>query len=220
VRAIGVSNFDLSELKQMNPKPHVVQNWFDPFHQDRFILQYCQNNNIGYTSYSTLGGQWAHQEVQGEGKRRLANPIFESPIIKEIAMNHFGDESLVTMVVLSWALQRGVMVLPRSSSNDHIRENTKLFLKSSEEDNNNSSNKLKRVKKLSVILTHRELELIDALDGSIDRHVECHQWASLGECERNPGYMHESCRSSCKLGNALPLTCGENTVSFNNEDEL
>ena len=73
IRAIGVSNFDLSELEQMDPLPHVVQNWFDPFRQDRTVLEWATRSRVAYTSYSTLGGQWEHQEVDG-GRR--ANPVF------------------------------------------------------------------------------------------------------------------------------------------------
>jgi diketogulonate reductase-like aldo/keto reductase len=41
-RAIGVSNFDRALLQELwdwaEVKPHVVQNWFDPFHQGRFHM--------------------------------------------------------------------------------------------------------------------------------------------------------------------------------------
>jgi len=30
-----------------------------------------------------------------------------------------------------------------------------------------------------------------------DQREECSQWASEGECDKNPGYMHKSCRPSC-----------------------
>jgi diketogulonate reductase-like aldo/keto reductase len=33
VRSVGVSNFDVTEVATVDPPPHVVQNWFDPFRQ-------------------------------------------------------------------------------------------------------------------------------------------------------------------------------------------
>mmetsp|Transcript_49943 Transcript_49943/g.63981 ORF Transcript_49943/g.63981 Transcript_49943/m.63981 type:complete len:400 (+) Transcript_49943:24-1223(+) len=227
VRAIGVSNFHISELQQMNPLPHMVQNWFDPFHQDRDVLSWCADNNIGYTSYSTLGGQWAHQEVEGEGKRRLSNPLFENPILKDIA-NHHGGENKITDVVLSWALQRNVFVLPRSSSKHHIQSNAKFVSKNknslhkNNEDNveNNEVVDETEVETVPILLNQKELELIDSLDGSIDRHVECFHWAQAGECDHNPGFMHQSCQSSCRLSQAIPLTCSGKPINSDFEEEL
>ena len=59
VRAVGVSNFDVKQLRQVmkaGVKPHVVQNWMDPFHPDVKVREFCRENDIVYTSYSTLGG--------------------------------------------------------------------------------------------------------------------------------------------------------------------
>ncbi|CAI5484045.1 unnamed protein product [Closterium sp. Yama58-4] len=36
------------------------------------------------------------------------------------------------------------------------------------------------------------------LSGCIDANAFCPSWAASGECEKNPAYMHESCRKSCK----------------------
>ncbi|CAH3044916.1 unnamed protein product [Porites lobata] len=32
----------------------------------------------------------------------------------------------------------------------------------------------------------------------IDNHQFCSDWARIGECQRNPGYMSFNCRKSCK----------------------
>lgn len=75
IGAAGVSNFGVEELGLMNPLPDVVQNWFDPFHQDRATLSWCRDHGVAYTSYSTLGGQWEHQALDGGGLK--PNPVFE-----------------------------------------------------------------------------------------------------------------------------------------------
>lgn len=32
-----------------------------------------------------------------------------------------------------------------------------------------------------------------------DRHQYCGSWAANGDCERNPGYMINNCRKSCRV---------------------
>lgn len=33
----------------------------------------------------------------------------------------------------------------------------------------------------------------------IDENDNCKQWAAMGECDANPGYMQVRCRRSCKV---------------------
>ncbi|CAN0009508.1 unnamed protein product, partial [Chrysoparadoxa australica] len=58
----------------------------------------------------------------------------------------------VTTLVLSWALQRDVVVLPRSRQPDHIKENACLL--ESRGDG-------------YAIMSEEELAMVDALDGTI-----------------------------------------------------
>ena len=30
-----------------------------------------------------------------------------------------------------------------------------------------------------------------------DEHTKCSEWADMGECDTNPGYMFSQCRNSC-----------------------
>lgn len=48
-----------------------------------------------------------------------------SPLLQDITRAHSGKS--VAQVVLRWALQRGQVVIPRSSSTTHIPENLQLF---------------------------------------------------------------------------------------------
>mmetsp|Transcript_50055 Transcript_50055/g.98906 ORF Transcript_50055/g.98906 Transcript_50055/m.98906 type:complete len:439 (+) Transcript_50055:8-1324(+) len=232
VKAVGLSNFDVAEVASVDPPPHVVQNWFDPFRQDRALTEWCRFNEVAYTSYSTLGGQWVHQQLEGSNRVGRLNPVFESPVIRAIADAH-GGPLMVPAVVLSWALQRNVLVLPRSASEEHILENARRLLphalspppseqqqqgsegaeegrrkKTSAESKSSQSSTLPSVAELlPVFLTQVELERIDALDGAVDTHSECGHWASSGECSANPGYMLPNCGAACGQGNAPPLSC-------------
>jgi len=145
VRAIGISNFNLDELRHLQDfaaiKPHLVQNWMDPFHQDSAVRAFCQQNSIVYMSYSTLGTQW----------RQSANPVATSPVLAQIAATF--DHATVQTVTLAWALQRGVVVLPRSFKSHHIKANAHLF----------SSNQL------TPCLSSAQLSAIDDLDATYDQ---------------------------------------------------
>lgn len=52
VHAIGVSNFDQRNLKELldisNKKVSVVHNWMDPYYQDRVVREMCKANGIVY----------------------------------------------------------------------------------------------------------------------------------------------------------------------------
>jgi glycerol 2-dehydrogenase (NADP+) len=65
------------------------------------------------TCYSTLGG-----ELQG-GK----NPVLTHPIFLEISSAHNCSPAVVS---LSWAVQRDVIVIPKSSSVSRMEENIGL----------------------------------------------------------------------------------------------
>ena len=148
-------------------------------------------------------------------------------------------------VVLSWALQRGVLVLPRSSSSKHIDENAVRFLPErrrkvkQQRDGSQYSGELSTTPYtldteankggIGVFLSEAELHAIDVLDGTEDSHSQCPHWAGLGECEKNPRYMLNSCRVSCDV-EAAPssikiaqqpalLGCGSSTANnFGNRE--
>merc|ERR1712210_389246 len=72
----------------------------------------CQENGIDFVSYSTLGTQ---QEFNEEGE----NPVLTDAVVKKIAEKYERSEA---EVVLSWALQSGMSVIPRSQDEEHIKQ--------------------------------------------------------------------------------------------------
>ncbi|CAM9524849.1 unnamed protein product [Ectocarpus fasciculatus] len=126
VRAIGVSNFSESLLRELlgtaTVVPAAVQNWMDPFHQDRTVRALCAEHGIAYIAYSTLGGQWAHRSSSSSSP----NPVSTDPTLLAIASAH---GTSVQTVALSWALQSGAIILPRSSNLDRITGNHQAFMK-------------------------------------------------------------------------------------------
>jgi len=125
IRALGVSNFDLSQLKELvetvaKVKPHFIQNYFDPWHQDREVREYCRDHNILYQGYSTLGTQWQNQGLK-------TNPILSDSTIAKIKEQR--PELDEGQIVLRWAIDNDVAVIPRTSSIDRARTNLNLDFK-------------------------------------------------------------------------------------------
>ncbi len=111
-RAIGVSNWGLGELgptlASADVVPHVDQVQFSPFTFRRRLLEACEEHGIALEAYSPL--------VRG---RRL-----DHPEIARVAARHGRTPA---QVLLRWALERGVAVIPKSSRRERIEENAQVF---------------------------------------------------------------------------------------------
>eukprot|EP01006_Ploeotia_vitrea_P022321 TRINITY_DN54724_c0_g1_i1.p1 TRINITY_DN54724_c0_g1~~TRINITY_DN54724_c0_g1_i1.p1 ORF type:complete len:352 (+),score=13.47 TRINITY_DN54724_c0_g1_i1:116-1171(+) len=115
-RAIGVSNFDLSAIQEITLnfkyKPMVVQNYYNPWHPDDHVLQYCKENKIVYQSYSTLASD------------KMVHKLLAEPVLQRLAEKYHKSPA---QIVLKWALQNGVVILPRSTTVEHAKEDLQLF---------------------------------------------------------------------------------------------
>lgn len=112
VKDIGVSNFTIKRLKEIPDfvKEDVVLNQveFHPYFYQKNLLDYCIENEIRITAYAPL----ARTEV------------FKEKIIREIADNY---DKTPAQISLKWLIEKDLIVIPRSSSNEHIIENKELF---------------------------------------------------------------------------------------------
>jgi 2,5-diketo-D-gluconate reductase A len=81
VKAIGVSNFDAEQLRELlefsNRKVSVVQNWMDPLHQDRAVRALAADHGIIYMAYSSFGTQW-------QSKSSILNPVLSEPVLAKV----------------------------------------------------------------------------------------------------------------------------------------
>lgn len=94
--------------------PDVVQAFADPIQPAEELRKVCQEHGIEFVSYSTLGTQ----------HRSGSNPVLGSTIVQSLA-SKYGRST--AEVVLSWALQHGMSVIPRSSQERHIYELARLL---------------------------------------------------------------------------------------------
>jgi len=111
-RSIGVSNFDVDELDAViaagNVPPAVNQIQFSPFSYRRALLEECERHEVVLEAYSPL--------TTG---RRLGDER-----IAEIAERHGRTPA---QVLLRWAVQRGIPVIPKSTKRERLSENAQIF---------------------------------------------------------------------------------------------
>lgn len=111
-KAIGVSNYmerHVDEiLNNFSIVPAVNQVEFSPFLYLKELQNYCESKGIALESYSPL---------------TKGHKLKESRLI-EIANRY--DKS-TSQILIRWCLQKGMIVIPKSSRNEHIKENADIF---------------------------------------------------------------------------------------------
>jgi diketogulonate reductase-like aldo/keto reductase len=111
-RAIGVSNYTIGHMEKLlaisSVMPAVNQSEFSPFLYQKDLLDFCRSNNIHFESYSPL--------TKGQ---RLDDPQL-------IGMAQKYSKS-TAQILIRWTLQKGVVVIPKSSRKDRVRENADVF---------------------------------------------------------------------------------------------
>ncbi|KAG7374836.1 aldo/keto reductase [Nitzschia inconspicua] len=95
--------------------PDVLQAYADPINTAAELRQICEDHGIEFVSYSTLGTQHRNTDE---------NPVLTSLVVQHLAEKH---QRSVAEVVLSWALQNNMSVIPRSSKKQHIEELARLL---------------------------------------------------------------------------------------------
>ncbi|KAJ1815896.1 hypothetical protein LPJ75_002212 [Coemansia sp. RSA 2598] len=120
VRAIGVSNFNKAILEKMVPQcrivPAVNQVEIHPYNQSPELVKFCQENGIVVTGYCPLGG--------------TKISVMNDDYIKRVAEAHACTPA---QVALSWALSRGIAVIPKSTNELRLKQNLKKVTLTSDE---------------------------------------------------------------------------------------
>ncbi|WP_123533869.1 aldo/keto reductase [Halosimplex salinum] len=112
VKNVGVSNFSAYQLscaQHVSDVPIAVnQIEFHPWFQRPDLVEYCRETDTVIEAAAPL----ARTEV------------FEDDVVQELATEY---DKHPAQIVLKWAIERDVVVLPKSSSPDHVRSNADLF---------------------------------------------------------------------------------------------
>ncbi|XP_010531486.1 PREDICTED: NADP-dependent D-sorbitol-6-phosphate dehydrogenase-like [Tarenaya hassleriana] len=122
VRSIGISNFDIfltrDCLAYANIKPAVNQIETHPYFQRECLVKFCQKHGISVTAHTPLGGAAANAELFGSVS------CLDEPVLKELAEKH---KKTVAQVVLRWGIQRNTVVIPKTSKQERLEENFRVF---------------------------------------------------------------------------------------------
>lgn len=112
VKSCGVSNFTINHLKEaLNATKlqlTVNQVEFHPALYQQELLAFCQNKGLVLTAYSPLG----------KGR------VIRDHTIKKLAAKY---NKTPAQICLRWGLQKGVVVIPKSGSEIHLKENLEIF---------------------------------------------------------------------------------------------
>ena len=113
-RAIGVSNFppdrimDLMIHNEITPAVNQIE--VNPFQQQVDTQKFLQDNSVQTEAWAPFA----------EGK----NNIFQNKLLLSIAAKH---KKSVAQVILRWLLQRGIIVLAKSTRKERMIENISVF---------------------------------------------------------------------------------------------
>jgi diketogulonate reductase-like aldo/keto reductase len=111
-RAIGVSNFGVSHLQELEgwggATPAVNQVNFNPFCFRKALREFCEERGIVFEAYASL--TQSHR-IDDPTIARIAKQVGRTP----------------AQVLLRWAVQRDVIVIPKSLREERIRENAQIF---------------------------------------------------------------------------------------------
>jgi diketogulonate reductase-like aldo/keto reductase len=111
-KAIGVSNYTIRHIEDLlgsaEVAPTVNQVEFHPWLYQKDLLEYCREHEIQLEAYSPLT----------KGNR------LDNPQVGEIAEKYGKSPA---QILIRWALEHDVVVIPKSSDKQHIRDNADIF---------------------------------------------------------------------------------------------
>lgn len=116
VRAIGVCNFDNDELKKLYAScgqyPMINQTEISPRNSFKDIIHFCQDNGIQVEAYSPFG------------RGNLVEELMNDKELLAIGKNH---NKTVGQIVLKWIVQQNIIVIPRSTNYNRLKQNLDIF---------------------------------------------------------------------------------------------
>jgi diketogulonate reductase-like aldo/keto reductase len=136
-RSIGVSNFTIKHLTdllaQTKTVPAVNQVEFHPYLYQRNLLDFCVSKGIVVEAYSPLtkgdrlkdpklvavAKKYSTGEAQTAGSRSRF-PLVDRPLPRS-------QTKSTAQILIRWALQRGLVVIPKSTNRTRIFDNAEVF---------------------------------------------------------------------------------------------
>lgn len=114
LRAIGVSNFypdrlvDIASFSRVKPMVNQVET--HPFHQQAEAKKWMDKYGIQMEAWAPFG--------EGRGG------LFENPVLAQLAEKY---NKTTAQIILRWHIQRGIVVIPKSTHKARMEENLQVF---------------------------------------------------------------------------------------------
>jgi diketogulonate reductase-like aldo/keto reductase len=112
IKSIGVSNFSNLQLADaLRVERHPITNnqvLLHPYDFDQDLITFCKKNDVIVTAYSPLG----------------RGNILTTSVIHDLAVTY---KRTPAQICLRWGIQKGVVVIPKTSSETRLQENMDIF---------------------------------------------------------------------------------------------
>jgi diketogulonate reductase-like aldo/keto reductase len=135
-RSIGVSNFTIRHLTELLAEtttvPAVNQVEFHPYLYQRDLLDFCARSAIALEAYSPLtkGARLKDPKLVAVAKkysRAGAQPPHRSQLPLVDNLSQRSETKSTAQILIRWALQHGLAVIPKSADRGRIFENADVF---------------------------------------------------------------------------------------------
>nr|CAW30924.1 putative aldo-ketose reductase 1 [Papilio dardanus] len=122
-RAIGVSNFNIEQMKRLlancNVVPATNQIEINLNLGQKELVEYCQSKDVVVVAFTSFGTMIPSRAAPGSPQ-----PKTDNPTMLGIAQKH---GKAVTQVALRYLYQRGIATIPKSVTKNRILENASIF---------------------------------------------------------------------------------------------
>ncbi|CAG2059655.1 unnamed protein product [Timema podura] len=125
-RSIGVSNFNADQTARIIPANNQVE--LHLYFQRKELAAFCKALDVTMCAYAPLGSpafpEFYSNVMKGDAKKLPnVNPL-QDPVVLKIAKNH---NKTPAQILLRQIVQRGIVVIPKSSNPGRQRENFQVL---------------------------------------------------------------------------------------------